>query len=403
MIVEMVKLSSLKRDPDNARKHNEKNLSAIKASLKEFGQQKPIVVDKDMVIVAGNGTHEGAEALGWDEIAVVKTGLSKTKAMAYAIADNRSGELAEWDKGNLQKIFDRLKEADIKLDDVGFEPPDLEGLGLEPKKVGLTDDDAIPEVPQNIHGVTRGDIWQLGEHRLMCGDATSKDDVERLMAGEKADMVFTDPPYGMNLDTDFSDMGKGGDAHWKKTATSKSYKKVEADDVDFDPDFILTHFSYCDETFLWGADYYAERIPDKNNGSWVVWDKRENEQKGNYSTESMDRRFGSCFELCWSKAKHKRHIARVLWTGLFGTQHEDIKKRQHPTQKPIALAEWFFEQWGKNKTIIVDLFLGSGSTLIACEKTNRKCYGMEIDPHYCSVVIERWQQFSGKKAVKLGS
>ena len=226
-------------------------------------------------------------------------------------------------------------------------------------------------------------MWILGEHRLLCGDATKKEDVERLMDGEKADMVFTDPPYGMNLDTDYSSMkskmfkGKtGGDYH----------NPIIGDDKQFNPTLVLNYFDYCKEQFWWGGDYYAEYLPKGN--SWIVWDKRLD--------DSADKMYGSCFELCWSKSKHKRDIARIKWAGIFGTEKEFDKKRHHPTQKPIDLALWFFDKYNGNN--VVDLFLGSGSTLIACEKTNRKCYGMEIDPHYCDVIVKRWEDYTGNKA-----
>jgi len=233
-------------------------------------------------------------------------------------------------------------------------------------------------------------------HKILCGDATKKEDVERLMNGQKADMVYTDPPYGMNLDTDFSDMKpESSFALEKSVKWGRKYKNVEGDSVDFNPAHIFELFSDCDEIFLWGADYYAERLDNKNYGSWIVWDKRENADGSN-----LDGMYGSCFELCWSKTKHRREIARIKWAMIFGIEKEFDKKRHHPTQKPIDLACWFFERWGKDKINIVDLYLGSGSTLIACEKTNRRCFGMEIEPHYVSVIIKRWETFTGKKAHK---
>ena len=220
----------------------------------------------------------------------------------------------------------------------------------------------------------------------MCGDSTDKEQVDRLMDGCKADMVFTDPPYGMNLDTSYDNMKGRGPLH--KTG-GNSYDNVKGDHDDFDSKFITTiieEFHYCKEIFLWGFDYYAELIPNRKSGSVIVWDKR--------TSESQDEGFGSCFELCWSKNRHKRYLARILWAGVFGF-NEDTKKRLHPTQKPVQLAEWFFDKWGKDKNLIVDLFLGSGSTLIACEKTNRQCFGMELDEHYCSVIIQRYIDFVG--------
>ena len=252
-------------------------------------------------------------------------------------------------------------------------------------------EDEVPEVSEGKAVAELGDIWQLGRHRLMCGDSTKKEDVAKLMNGNKADMVFTDPPYGMNLDTDFSSMksklfkGKTGGAE---------YSEVIGDNADFKPELITTifnNFDYCKEIFTWGADYYAELLPNKNNGSWVVWDKRLD--------DSADKMYGSCFELCWSKAKHKRDIARVKWAGIFGMENQDTKTRVHPTQKPVNLVSWFLERYSEDNSLIVDVFGGSGSTLIACEQLNRSCYMMELDPKYCDVIIKRWENLTGEKAV----
>lgn len=388
MQIERVSVDSLVFDPVNARKHSKRNLDAIKGSLAKFGQQKPLVVDKNNVVIAGNGTLEAAKELGWAEVDIHRTVLTGAEAMAFALADNKTAELAEWDEDILKDHLAALYKDGWDIEDIGFSMDDLD---IDGGTEGKTDPDDVPEVEENIHGVERGQIWQLGEHRLMCGDSTDKGDVEKLMAGENADMVFTDPPYGINLDTDYSSMVQ------KHGGRGKVYKKVENDDKPFDPKICL---DLSDEVFLFGADYYAENLPKQ--GSWVVWDKRESERHSFNFSEKM---FGSMFELCWSKKKHKRLIARIAWGGATGEGKDERRKgrnnaldRYHPTQKPIVLAEWFFERWGKNKNLIVDLFLGSGSTLIACEKTGRKCYGMEIDPHYCSVIIERWQQFTGRQA-----
>ena len=234
---------------------------------------------------------------------------------------------------------------------------------------------------------------EIFSHRLMCGDSTKEEDVEKLMNGNKANVVYTDPPYGMNLDADFSGMvgiGKGN-----------KYKDVKGDKDDVTNELITTvfkNFDYCKEIFLWGADYFAELIPNRNKGSWVVWDKQNN---GEGCKDAYDKMFGSNFELCWSKNKHKRALARVLWKGFFGMQNEDTKKRVHPTQKPIELAKWFLDKFSDENDIVVDLFGGSGSTLIACEQLNRNCYMMELDEHYIDVIIQRWENFTGEKAVKL--
>jgi DNA modification methylase len=230
----------------------------------------------------------------------------------------------------------------------------------------------------------------MGKHRLMCGDSTSIDAVDKLMAGQKADMVFTDPPYGMKLDTDYSSI-KGSAKAKIKNLGGKKYDRIIGDHDDFTPELISTVFAcfdYVDEIFLWGADYYAELLPNKNDGSWVVWDKR--------GSEDADRIVGSCFELCWSKQKHKRDIARVKWMGAFG--HADARNRVHPSQKPLALCDWFFERWGSSGDVVVDLYGGSGTTLIAAEEHGRYARLMELDPKYCDVIVKRWQDFTGNKA-----
>lgn len=381
MKVTRVPITQLIPDPVNARKHNERNIDAIKGSLSLFGQQRPLVVDKKNVVVAGNGTLAAAKQLGWTEIDVFITDLTGSQARAFALADNKTAELAEWDDEILKQTLDALLNEGFEVEDIGFDIDDIPGLG---GKSGLTDDDEVPDVPQNIHGVTLGDIWQLGKHRLMCGDSTSKEAVEKLMDGQKADMVFTDPPYGMNLDVEYDKMfSKGGD----HKNTGDRFKKVEGDDKDYDPSHIFQIFD-CDK-FLWGCDYYYDKLPA--GGCFLAWDKRD---------ENLDKVPGNPTEFCWSDKPRRRMSFRIKWSGHHGMQKDDTKKRVHPTQKPAALVEAFFEQWGKGKTLIADIFLGSGSTLIACEKTNRKCYGMELDPHYCSVIIERWQNFTGQKAKK---
>jgi DNA modification methylase len=247
-------------------------------------------------------------------------------------------------------------------------------------------DEIEDDVPADVDTRCKtGDVWQLGEHRLMCGDSTSQAAVEILMDGQKADMVFTDPPYGMSLDTDYSKMGN----------SSINHRKVIGDNEDFCSDLITTifQFSYVKEMFIFGADYFAELLPNKNEGSWIVWDKRSDGESG---IGKMDGMFGSAFELCWSKSKHKRDIARFT---RYTSDYTGDEKPVHPTQKPVKLINWFLDKWSKSENLIVDLFGGSGSTLIACEKTNRKCFMMELDEKYCDVILARWEGYANKKAV----
>jgi hypothetical protein len=356
--IESVSVEWLSFDPTNARKHSDNNLAAIAESLKQFGQRKPIVVTADNVVVAGNGTLEAARMLGWSKIDVVRAPVdwSADEIKAFALADNRSAELAEW---NPEVLSAQL----LELQDAGF---DVEALGFD-VEVEDSNDDTVEEeaVEPPVDPVTKlGDVWLLGEHRLMCGDSFDRASIERLMDGKKADMVFTDPPYGMALDTDYTKMGSGGRKH----------DVVINDDQQFDASLILDVFDYCKEIFLWGADYYVETLGRKypKLGSWIVWDKYSDERIG-----LLDGRFGSTFETCWSKSPHKREIARVLVTTNYTARGDET--RVHPTQKPVALAKWFFDRWGKNAKIVVDLFAGSGFTLIACEQSDKACYAMEFE------------------------
>jgi DNA modification methylase len=390
--IEWLSVENLIPYAKNARTHSDEQVAQIAGSIKEFGFNNPVLVDKDNSIIAGHGRIMAARKLGMDKVPVVQLGhMTEAQRKAYVLADNRIALNSGWDTGMLSLELQDLKD-DIDLSLLGFDPDELDAL-LNPIKEteGLTDEDAVPDVPDEPK-TKLGDIYILGNHRLMCGDSTSVDAVDKLMDGKKADVVFTDPPYGMFLNADYSAMG-GKNSMTKRSGNK--YDQVIGDNDDFSPELINTVFScfdYCKEIFLWGADYYAEHLPNKNNGSWVVWDKR--------GDESADKMYGSTFELCWSKARHKRMMARVKWAGIFGMEKEHDKKRVHPTQKPVELVAWFFNYFSlKDKKNVVDLYGGSGSTLIASEKVGKNAFVMELDPKYCDVIVQRWEEFTGKKAV----
>ena len=386
------KVSELVPYINNARTHNNEQVDQICASINEYGFTNPILIDEKNSIIAGHGRLLAAKKLKMKEVpCIVLCGLTEAQKKAYIIADNKLALNAGWNDELLKIEFENLKELDFDLNLTGFSADEIDEILGEGKKEIVEDDFDIepPEEPK----AKLGDIYRLGNHRLMCGDSTKEEDIEKLMNGDKANVVYTDPPYGMNLDTDFSDM--------IGLAKGNKYKAVKGDKEDFTDELINTvfnNFNYCKEIFLWGADYFAELLPNRNDGSWVVWDKQNN---GEGCNDAYDKMFGSNFELCWSKNKHKRALARVLWKGFFGMQNEDTKKRLHPTQKPIELAKWFLEKFSNENDIIVDIYGGSGSTLICCEQMNRTCYMMEYDAGYIDVIINRWEQFTGKKAVKL--
>jgi DNA modification methylase len=377
--IKILDINSLIPHPKNPNKHSSEQIERLARIIEYQGFRNPVIIQKGTnLIVAGHGRTMAAKKLGLKQVPVIEQEFeSEAQLYAYVVSDNAIAEWADLDLSEINKEMLDLGP-DFEIEMLG-----LKDFTIEPieKFDPLTDEDEIPEV---VHPITRkGDIWLLGNHRLMCGDSTMIDDVERLMGGEKADMVFTDPPYGMRLDADYSKMGEKG----------KKWENIKGDHEDFNDDFInnvFGFFGYVKEVFLWGADYYAQLIPNRNEGNFICWDKTlKSNGDGDKSSE---------FELLWTKQKHKREVIHFNWFRYFGLHQQDQNKRLHPTQKPLQVITPFIENYSKENNIIIDLFLGSGSTLIACEKTNRKCYAMELDEKYCDVIINRWQNFTGKKA-----
>ena len=376
-----LKIDVLKPYDKNPRK-NKEAVKYVAESIKEFGFKQPIVIDKNNVIVCGHTRLLAAKQLGLKEVpCILADDLTEEQINAYRLVDNKTNEFAEWDNELLKEELFKLPSLNMKL--FGFEE--------EQKEEQIAEEDNYEEPEQLESIVKKGQVWQLGNHRLMCGDSTDKEIVLKLMDGKKADLILSDPPYGMFLDTDFSScLGSLGR---KSNTRGNKYDKVIGDNDDFKPELITTffdNFNYCKEIFLFGADYFAELLPNKNDGSWLVWDKRK---------ESQADAIGSEFELIWSKTKHKRRMLRHDWFGFLSSQNaKDAQNRVHPTQKPVSLLVDIVEQWGKDCNNVVDLYGGSGSTLIAYEQLNRKCYMMELDEHYCDVIINRWKSFTRKKA-----
>lgn len=372
----------------NNPRNNDEAVDYVAKSIEEFGFKVPIILDKNNIIVTGHTRLKAAKKLGLKEVpTIMADDLTDEQIKAFRLADNKVSEYATW---NDDLLNIELQDLDIDMTDFGF---DID-LGLDEEQEIIEDE--VPEVPEEPKAKL-GDIYQLGSHRLMCGDSTKEEDVTKLMNGVKADMVLSDPPYGMFLDTDFSDIKGSMKSIGRKNHTSgNKYEKVIGDNEDFKPELITTFFNNinsCKEVFLFGADYFAEILPNKNDGSWLVWDKRK---------ESQADAIGSEFELIWSKNKHKRRVLRHDWFGFLSSQNTyDAQHRVHPTQKPISLLVDIINQWGNDCNNIVDLFGGSGSTLIACEQLNRKCYMMELDEHYISVIIERYINFTGNDVYRI--
>jgi len=394
LIVEKIKIENIKPAKYNPRKDlkpGDPEYEKLKKSITEFDMVEPLVWNKRTGnLVGGHQRLKILQQMGASEVDVSVIDLPPNREKALNLALNKIQ--GDWDLPKLKDLLEELDTGDFDMEITGFDDKEIENLMTQfhvPGE-GLTPDDEIPEKVETV--CKAGDLWQLGNHRLLCGDATKKEDVERLMAGAKVDMVFTDPPYGIDLDADWSNVkaSKKRPGWIQKCFNGGGkYPKVIGDNKPL----TFRDFSWleCNEQFWCGADYYHHELPD--GGSWYVWDKRMD--------ESLDKMIGSCFELIWSKEHHRKEFIRKRWAGVFGLAGEDSKKRIHPTQKPVDLCSWFIEKFSKLDNNILDLFGGSGSTLIACEKLGRRCFMMEIDEHYCDVIIQRWQNFTGKQAVKL--
>jgi len=379
MQIEQLKVGDLIPYVNNSRTHSDEQVMQVASSIKEFGFTNPILIDDDSGIIAGHGRLMAAKKLGLDEVPCIRLGhLSEAQRKAYVIADNQLALNSGWDLDTLKLEMDRLGELDFDIELLGFDDDFLASLIIEEPNEGLTDEDAVPEPPETPTTV-EGDVWVLGNHRLMCGDSTSIDAVDKLTGGLKPNAIFTDPPYGIGLDKENQKLGK-----------SQSYGAVIND---HDSEVAKNVFNLAlgmniPELYFWGANHYSSVLPDSS--CWIVWDK----QGGKSVT------YADC-ELCYTNIKKPVRMFTHIWDG-FRKDSEKGEKRVHPTQKPVKLFE---DIWSKFNTgqVILDLFGGSGSTLMACEKTDRHCLMLELSPKFCDVIIKRWQEFTGKQAINEGT
>jgi DNA modification methylase len=372
-----VPISQVIPNPTNPRIIKDDKFKKLVKSIEEFPQMlelRPIVVDSNMVVLGGNMRLKACIAAGLKEVPVIVADqLTDEQKGEFIIKDNVG--FGEWDWDLLANEWD--VEA---LTDWGLELPFDNTPVLEAEE---DDYEAPSEIKTDI---VLGDLIEIGNHRLLCGDSTDSDAVARLMDGQKADMVFTDPPYGMFLDADYSKMVN------KQGVAGKKHNNIIGDHERYEPSHIFRDFDYVDEIIIFGADYFSEFIPNKNEGSWLVWDKRVDDK--------YDKVIGSAFELAWSKKKRKREILRHEYSS-WGARMEGATEngKPHPTMKPVAMLSDVINKT-ESKTI-VDLFLGSGSTMVAAHQLNRKCYGMELDPKYCQVIIDRMHKLDPSLEIKI--
>lgn len=367
--IELLSIEALIPYARNSRTHSDEQVAQIAASIREFGFTNPVLVDKDNSIIAGHGRVMAARKLGIADVPCIRLEhLTETQKRAYIIADNKLALNSGWDDEMLKVEFAQLTDEGFDLDLIGFSAEELDALMKGPEQLteGLTDEDATPDLPEEPTTKV-GDIYILGNHRLMCGDSTSLNDVDKLMKGVYPDLIHTDPPYGMN-------------AVSKSSVLKKNYKVdiLGDDNPDVAKDAFNLIFGLYPESkhIWWGANYYSSALPDSE--CWLVWDKN------NGQSDQTD-----C-ELAWANF---RSVVRQF------TQASEKTNRVHPTQKPVSLMEWIIKRFKLSAKTIADFFGGSGSTLIAAEKNGIQAFIMEFDPKFCDVIVKRWEDFTGKKAV----
>lgn len=496
MKYETATIASLMLDPANVRTHDSKNLESIKASLARFGQQKPIVVNSKGIIVAGNGTMMAAKMLNWSSVEIVRTDLEGAEAIAYAIADNRTAELAGWDEAALAQQLAALQIDDEELANIaGFTDAEIEAMILDGKEI---EEDEVPEPP--VDPITKtGDLWLLGTHRVLCGDSTKAEDVARLMNGSKAQMIHADPPYGMGKEKDgvqndnlYADKLDAFQMAWWRAFRPHAEDNASA--------YIWGNAEGLWRLWFVGGLKDSERLTMRNE---VTWDKREdnptmlvsgvplesrrmyhpterclffmlgeqgfnnnadnywdgwepirsyletemnkcggaknwkaalgNQMGGHYFTKSQWcfpteeaykklqsfgkgdafkrehdelKRENDAFKREYDELKREFYETRAY----FDNTHDNMtdvwefkrvtgeERHEHATPKPVEMMARAIKSSTQDGGLLVEPFLGSGSTLIAAEQLNRKCYGMEISPAYCDVIVKRWETLTGKTA-----
>ena len=367
MKIENMLIKDIKPYERNAKKHDETQIKNVMESIKQFGIAQPLVVDKEGVLIIGHCRLIACKRLKMKEVPVVrKDDLTQEDVDKLRLLDNKLNE-SEWD-------FDLLAEDIPSLD---FSDFDIDwGLPEEEETVEEIIEDEVPDVPEEVKSQL-GDLWLLGGHRLICGDSTDVAVIDRLMDGVKADMVMTDAPYGINV---VNDSGKVGADNLAKNGV---YAPVIGDDTTETAQQAYDILSQiCDKLILWGGNYFLDFLPSSDG--WLIWDKRgESGIRNNFADG----------EMAWCSFHTPVRIYHQLWNGMI--REGEHEKRVHPTQKPVRMLGEVLKDFTSESDIVVDVFGGSGSTLIACEQLNRKCYMCEISPQYIDVIIQRYINLKG--------
>ena len=377
---ELVDVELLKVDSDNPNRMTPKQHKALKSSIEKYGFIVPIITNKDLLVADGEQRLDVAKSMGMTHVAVIKLNVADVdrRLLRQVLNKLRGEHELVADAYEFERIIKAGREDELKhlidLSDSQIERYLAEIRDSKPE------DYEVPEIDKIKTSIKRGDVHRLGSHRLMCGDATSREDVLRLMNGEKANLGLHDPPYGINLLT------KSGQVGPSNLGLSQVYAPVLGDDEQLDPTFTL---EYATNNVLFGGNYFAPKLP--RSSGWIVWDKNR--------SPNLTYADG---ELLWTDFEKPLRIIKHTWDG-FKRDSDRRLKRTHPTQKPTGLLAEILQRFTSRDGTILDLFGGSGSTLIACEQTGRRCYMMEIDPRYCQVIVDRWEAYTNKKAEMIKS
>ena len=377
---------------NNSRTHSDKQVTEIASSIKEFGFTNPVLIDKENTIIAGHGRLLASKKLGLKEVpTILLENLTEAQKKAYIIADNKLALNAGWDEELLSIELKELDELGYDTSLTGFSEDELSDILDKPITKGLTDEDEVPEDVEPI--VEKGDIWQLGNHRLMCGDSTNITDLDKLLNKIKADLVFTDPPYGLDYSGGRTQVVK------KKTYGKLLNDNLQDKDLGSLIQFIFSYIKKEADVYVCVSPLFQKPFLDMINelgkkvDAVIVWDKK------NAGLGYMKYRRQCEFILYVNGKSFKKGDKSDF--DLWSISKDNTKEYKHGTQKPIELIERAINNSSKSEDIVLDLFGGSGSTLLACEKTNRINYSMELDKKYCDVIIKRWENFTGKKAERI--
>jgi DNA modification methylase len=401
--IEQVSIELLIPYANNARTHSDAQVAQIAASIREFGFTNPVLTSDDNTIIAGHGRVMAARKLGLTRVPVIRLShLSETQRKAYILADNKLALNAGWDDNLLSIELADLKDLGFDTDLTGFSADEIAALMPVEVTEGLTDEDEVPDVPQEP--VTKlGDVWILGKHRVMCGDSTSIDAVEKLMAGQKADFCFTSPPYNLGKSValrngarkgadsaynDFSDDGEWSDLMRGFISNAIMFAEVSCINVQ------MLSGNKFDLLKLFGD--YANHTVDI-----AVW------SKSNPPPAMADGVMTSAFEFMWFVSADENPNRRIkgasFQRGTFSNVFEYATASGHDASVhgavfPLPVAEHFIKNCSQKTAVVLEFFGGTGTSMIACEKTGRVNRSMELDPKYCDVIVKRWQDFTGKKA-----